>query len=254
MASDYPVYLFLNLGWILIGGFTFVLLMFVTAPYGRHTRDGWGPAVRARWGWILMEGTSPIVFALFFLIGNRTLNPVTALFFILWVLHYTNRSVVYPLRMKHGERPMVLSVAVMGLFFNSVNAYLNGTYLNLFGGAYSLSWMLDLRFIIGIVLFAGGMLINLHSDGILRRMRGQDVGEYAIPRGGFFALVSCANYLGEIVEWSGWAVMTWSLPGLTFAFWTAANLIPRALAHHRWYRERFPEYPDERKAIIPFVL
>jgi hypothetical protein len=254
MASEYPFQFFFNLGWILIGAFTFVLLLFVTAPYGRHTRQGWGPTVQARWGWVLMEGASPILFALFFLIGNQTINPVTALFFLLWILHYTNRSVVYPLRMKDGERPMVLSVAVMGLFFNSVNAYLNGTYLNLSGDRYTLNWMLDLRFLIGIALFAGGMLINLHSDGILRRMRGQVGKKYGIPRGGFFQFVSCANYLGEIVEWCGWAVMTWSLPGLTFAFWTAANLIPRAIAHHKWYRQRFPEYPDERKAVIPFVL
>jgi len=254
MFSRYPVYFFFNLGWIAIGVFTFVLLLFVTAPYGRHTREGWGPAVQARWGWILMEGASPLAFTLFFLVGNQTLNPVTAVFFILWILHYTNRSILYPLRMKHAERPMVLSVAVMGLFFNSVNAYLNGTYLNLLGGRYTLSWMLSLRFIIGVALFAGGMLINLHSDGILRRMRSEEEGRYRIPRGGFFELVSCANYLGEIVEWAGWAVMTWSLPGLTFALWTAANLIPRAVAHHRWYKRRFPDYPDDRRAVIPYIL
>jgi 3-oxo-5-alpha-steroid 4-dehydrogenase 1 len=248
------MYYYLNLGWIVIGVSTFVLLLFVTAPYGRHSREGWGPALQARWGWVLMEGASPVAFALFFLIGNRSLNPVTAVFFILWILHYANRSVLYPLRMKHGERPMVLSVAVMGLFFNFVNAYLNGTYLNLFGDRYGLTWILDPRFLIGIALFAGGMLINLHSDGILRRMRGEVSEGYRIPRGGAFELVSCANYLGEIVEWSGWAVMTWSLPGLTFALWTAANLVPRALAHHRWYQKQFPNYPDERKAIIPYIL
>jgi hypothetical protein len=33
-----------------------------------------------------------------------------------------------------------------------------------------------------------------------------------------------------------------------------ANLLPRALAHHRWYKQRFPEYPSERKAIFPFLL
>ena len=254
MLNAYPLQFFLNLGWILIAAFTFVLLLFVTAPYGRHSREGWGPALQARWGWVLMEGASPLAFALFFLIGNRSLNPVTALFFILWILHYANRSVLYPLRMKHGDRPMVLSVAVMGLFFNTVNAYLNGTYLNLFGERYPLGWMLDLRFVIGVLLFAGGMLLNLRADATLRRLRAQEDEGYRIPQGGFFELVSCANYLGEVIEWAGWAVMTWSLPGLTFALWTAANLVPRALAHHRWYRERFPDYPADRKAIIPYLL
>ena len=43
-------------------------------------------------------------------------------------------------------------------------------------------------------------------------------------------------------------------PGLAFALYTFANLAPRALSHHRWYRERFPEYPADRKAILPFLL
>ncbi len=69
-----------------------------------------------------------------------------------------------------------------------------------------------------------------------------------------FELVSCANYFGEVLEWVGWAVLTWSLPGLTFALWTVANLVPRARAHHAWYQRTFPEYPAKRKAIIPFLL
>jgi protein-S-isoprenylcysteine O-methyltransferase Ste14 len=73
-------------------------------------------------------------------------------------------------------------------------------------------------------------------------------------RGFLFEHVSCPNYLGEIVEWTGWALAAWSLAGLSFAFWTIANLAPRALAHHRWYRERFPEYPPFRRAIVPWVL
>ncbi len=35
---------------------------------------------------------------------------------------------------------------------------------------------------------------------------------------------------------------------------TAATLVPRALAHHEWYRERFADYPPERRALVPFLL
>jgi len=48
--------------------------------------------------------------------------------------------------------------------------------------------------------------------------------------------------------------MTWSLPGLSFAVWTAANLIPRALHHHSWYKKEFKDYPQKRKAIFPGFL
>lgn len=40
----------------------------------------------------------------------------------------------------------------------------------------------------------------------------------------------------------------------TILLWTLANLLPRALAHHRWYGEQFDDYPRERKAILPFLL
>ncbi|MFI5136122.1 MAG: hypothetical protein ACHQD9_09740 [Chitinophagales bacterium] len=48
--------------------------------------------------------------------------------------------------------------------------------------------------------------------------------------------------------------MTWSLPAVAFLIWTCANLLPRSLAHHRWYQQHFPNYPSERKAVIPFVM
>jgi hypothetical protein len=67
-------------------------------------------------------------------------------------------------------------------------------------------------------------------------------------------LVSCPNYLGEIIEWSGWALATWSLAGAAFALYTIANLAPRAVAYHRWYRESFNDYPPARRALLPFIL
>ena len=106
----------------------------------------------------------------------------------------------------------------------------------------------------GTTLFAVGLFITVQSDTILRSLRTPGDSQYRIPQGGFFRWVSCPNYFGELLEWTGWALLTWSLPGLVFAAWTAANLIPRALSHHRWYRQTFPEYPAGRKAVIPGML
>ena len=60
--------------------------------------------------------------------------------------------------------------------------------------------------------------------------------------------------LGDIIDWIGWAILTWSISGLVFAIWTIANLFPRALAHHKWYQEKFSDYPKNRKAIIPGII
>ncbi|MDH5284165.1 MAG: 3-oxo-5-alpha-steroid 4-dehydrogenase, partial [Gemmatimonadota bacterium] len=35
---------------------------------------------------------------------------------------------------------------------------------------------------------------------------------------------------------------------------TVANLAPRAWSHHRWYLEKFPDYPPDRKALIPHLF
>ena len=76
---------------------------------------------------------------------------------------------------------------------------------------------------------------------------------YKVPYGGLYKWISCPNYLGEILVWIGWAIATWSLPGLSFAVWTVANLVPRAWSYHKWYQTNFDNYPQERKALIPLL-
>ena len=114
-------------------------------------------------------------------------------------------------------------------------------------------WLSDPRFLAGAALFVAGLATHAWADEALRRLRRPGEGNYRVPQGGLFRWVSCPNYLGEIVQWSGWALLTWSPPGLAFAVWTAANLAPRARAHHRWYRDRFPDYPPGRRALLPGV-
>jgi redox-sensitive bicupin YhaK (pirin superfamily) len=111
----------------------------------------------------------------------------------------------------------------------------------------------DEHLVVGVALFLVGMGINLWADTALIKLRATGDG-YQIPRGGLYEWISCPNYFGEILEWCGWALATGSLAGVAFAVYTAANIGPRAIDHHRWYRERFPDYPPERRALIPWVL
>ena len=43
------------------------------------------------------------------------------------------------------------------------------------------------------------------------------------------------------------------LPAVAFAFFTFANLAPRAQHHHRWYLQKFDDYPNGRRAVLPFI-
>lgn len=233
----------------IMAAIVFIALFFISAPYGRHVRKGWGLSVDNKIAWILMEAPSPLIFAACFLLGN-TITATTITFLILWESHYLHRAFIYPLQLR-GNRRMPFLVMGFGLIFNIMNAYLNGRYIFTFSASYSVSWLYDIRFIIGIILFIMGYLINRSADRTLRSLRAPDEDNYKIPQTGLYRWVSCPNYLGEIIIWIGWAVATWSLPGLAFALWTIANLAPRARSHHAWYLENFEDYPSERKSLVP---
>lgn len=230
---------------------TALFLLFVSAPYGRHVRKGWGNTIDNRLGWIVMEAPAPLVFAVYFMIGEHR-NTLTALVFLLmWETHYIHRSFIYPFGLRSEGKRMPVVIAGMGLLFNALNGYLNGRWLFTFSGGYPNAWLLEPRFVVGLLLFASGFIINRHADRTLRHLRENGESGYAVPQGGMYRWISCPNYFGEIIEWIGWAIATWSLAGLAFAVWTAANLVPRARSHHQWYRESFADYPRERKALVP---
>ncbi len=232
---------------------TFAALFFVTAPYGRHFRGGWGPSVSSRLGWLVMESPPVFVFGAIFIAGDAALKTAPLCLLGLWQLHYLHRTFVFRVRRRGDHRPMPIVVVALGVVFNVINAYVNARWISHLG-QYSTSWLADPRFIAGAVVFLVGFSINVHADGVLRELRPAGSTEYRIPKGGLYQFVSCPNYLGEIVEWGGWALATWSLAGTSFAVYTAANLLPRALSHHAWYHDTFEDYPKARRAVLPFVL
>jgi len=240
--------------WLSVAAAVFVALFFIDAPYGRYARKGWGPTLPARIGWLVMEAPAALVFAAGFGLGPHH-NATAWVFLALWESHYGYRAFIYPFTLREGDRRMPVAVAAMAVVFNTVNAGLNAWWLFDLSGGYQTSWLLDPRFLAGTVLFIAGMAVNRSADATLRALRepGRRQGRYSIPQGFLYRRVTSPNYLGEIVEWTGWAILTWSLPGSAFAAWTAANLVPRAAANQRWYREQFPDYPPERRALIPGV-
>lgn len=244
----------LLVAWFVLAALSALTLVFVPAPYGRHARRGWGPAIPSTLGWLAMEAPSALVMAALWAAGPRRTDAGACALAALWIGHYVYRSLVFPLVRRGKGRPMPLAVAAMACVFNVGNAYLNGRWLFALGPERGAAWLADPRFVAGVALVLVGFATHARADAILARLRAPGESGYRIPRGFLFEAVSCPNYLGELVEWTGWALAAWSLPGLSFAAWTAANLVPRALVHHRWYRETFPDYPRERRAILPGLL
>jgi len=253
METLYWILLWCQLGLVLP---VLIFLLFVKAPYGKFASDKTG---LFRWdsraAWLIMELPAFLtILVLFLLCPDRSGRRLTTVFLLFWECHYGYRTFVFPLLMKKSRKSFPAYIVFSAWFFNIMNGYINGYFLFFRRPGYEISWLTDLRFIAGAALFLWGFTIHVRSDARLRKLRKENGPGYYIPRGGLYEYVSNPNYLGEWIEWCGWALMTWSLPGLAFAAFTFANLFPRAVANHRWYREHFPDYPARRKAFLPGIL
>lgn len=250
---SYESFRLLNFGWMAIGVITFIALLRINAPYGRHTTPSWGPMISNRFAWFIMELPVLIIVGSYAFLKNANLSAPVFIMAALFCAHYIHRSIIFPLRLHTRHKQMPAVIMGSAIVFNLVNGFLIGYYFRNFAH-YEVTWLSDPRFIGGMLIFLTGMTINLVSDTALISLRKPGENGYKIPEGFLFRLVSCPNHFGEMLEWLGFALLCWNLPALTFFIWTAANLIPRALAHHRWYHQNFPEYPASRKAVIPFLI
>lgn len=241
--------------WIAIGIIIFITLIAtkIRAPYGRHSSDKWGKMINNRLGWIIMELPALIIFPFMTILGPSPKNWFTWLLVSLWLLHYVNRTLIFPFRLKTKGKKMPLTIVFSAIGFNTVNGILNGYYMGYLYRADPEILFSKVNIITGLIIFIAGYIINQSSDTKLIGLRKEKQG-YKIPRGGLFEYISCPNHFGEIIEWTGFAIIAWNLPALSFAIWTFCNLAPRALNHHSWYHEKFEDYPDKRKAVIPFIL
>jgi hypothetical protein len=230
----------------------FFLLFNITAPYGKFLRKGWGPSVRSKWAWMIMEAPSPVLMAFFFISAPYITIP-QIIFICLWLLHYIHRTFIYPFTQSGSNKSYPVILVCMAFIFNIFNGFING-YGVFHLKSYDLTWLGSWQFISGIIIFITGFIINKTADSKLRKLRNGNSSEYVLPEGWLFTYISCPHYFGEIIEWGGWAIMTWSLPGLAFCIFTIANLFPRGMTSHRWYKSEFPDYPAGRKAVIPFVI
>ena len=234
----------------------FVCLYFVDAGYGRFYDKKWGPSVNNRLGWVLME--APVFFAMLalWLFSDRRGDIARLAFLLLFELHYFQRSFVFPLLIR-GENRMPLSIILMGVLFNTLNALMQGGWIFYVSPAemYPPEWLHSFQFFAGTLVFFAGMFINVQSDSIIRHLRQPGDRAHYLPTAGMFRYVSSANYFGEVLEWTGFAILTWSWAGAVFALWTFANLAPRAARIHRRYEEEFPEQFDGEKIkrILPFI-
>lgn len=241
----------------LVGLVVFVALYFVDAGYGKMRSDKWGPAINNKVGWCLME--MPVFVVMLYLWGMSDVKfelPYL-IFFLIFQFHYFQRSFIFPFLLK-GNGKMPLAIMGLSVIWNLLNGYIQGYWLFHLApvyAPYSVEWLCDPRFIVGAVIFAAGWIINMHSDNVIRHLRKPGDTNHYLPKKGLYKYVTSANYLGEITEWLGFAILTWSWAGLSFFWFSCCNLVPRANSIYHRYKHEFADEFDEKrlKRIIPFI-
>lgn len=254
LATVYTIFLIIM---TVIAVIVFISLFFVDAGYGMFQTKKWGPAIPNRVGWVLMESPVFFLMILLFAFSDRTAGTTSLILLILFELHYFQRSFIFPMLIR-GKSTMPLSIIAMGVIFNLLNACMQGGWLFYVAPVdrYTTAWLTTPQFILGTFLFLSGMVINIHSDHVIRTLRKPGDTKHYFPTRGMYRYVTSGNYFGECLEWLGFACLTWSWAGLVFFIWTFANLAPRAKRIQKKYQEEFPEAfaKTNPKAILPFIF
>ena len=245
----------------LIGLVIFVTLYYVDAGYGKMRSEKWVPAINNKIGWFLME--MPVFLIVLYL---WAISPYTVtrrapywVFLLIFEFHYFQRSFIFPFLLK-GKGQMPIVIMLLSVIWNLMNGYIQGFWLfhlapKYFPEMYTTAWLYDPRFIIGTLIFIAGWIINMHSDHVIRNLRKPGDTNHYLPKKGLYKYVTSANYFGEITEWFGFAILTWSFAGLLFWWFSCCNLVPRANSIYLKYEQEFPDEFDRKKLkrIIPFI-
>ena len=234
----------------------FIALFHIKAGYGIFRTKSWGFSIPNKTGWVIMECPAFITMLYMWFTGVTPVNITLLLFFIFFELHYFQRTFIFPFLMK-GKSKMPISIITMGITFNVINAFLIG--YSLFHDSdvskYPDTWIYSPQFIAGTIIFILGIIINLHSDNVIRNLRPEGDTKHYLPQKGMYRFVTSANYLGELTEWIGFAILTQSDAAWIFVIWTFANLAPRAYAIRQQYCKEFgAEAVADKKCIIPFIF
>ena len=247
----------------LLAVIVFIALSFIDVGYGITINKKWGVAINNKIAWLCMEIPVFILMTVLCLSSPRMapLNLSTALvpfiIFLFFQTHYIRRALIFPFLLR-GKSKMPVVVMLMGVLFNTCNAFMQGGWLFYKSPEwmYSVNWLWTPQFIIGSIVFFGGMAINIQSDKIIQDLRKPGDSKHYLPSKGFFKQVTGAHYFGEVIEWAGFALLTWSVSGAVFALWTFANLVPRANAIYNKYKKMFGEdtiKEKKLKRIFPYI-
>jgi very-long-chain enoyl-CoA reductase len=105
-----------------------------------------------------------------------------------------------------------------------------------------------------LLLYVIGELGNLHAHITLRNLRRSGSTDRGIPRGGAFELVTCPNYMFEVLIWVAVMMVTRSLSTALFSLVAFVQMgIWGRKKESRYRREFGGEYRNKRWVMLPGI-
>ena len=269
--DDYNFYI--QIGFLILDIPIFLSLLFIKAYYGKFFNSNSEdsnciqkllrkifPVIPSRISWIIQECPCVFITIFFIIYYYENLNYKNILVISPFLIHYIHRTFIFSFVI-HSSKNNPLEITLMAFTFCFFNAIMINRSIFFLIKDYGDEFLLN--YIFGLAIFLLGIYINIHSDYSMIKQRNANQDEnnkYIIPRGFMYELISCPNYFGELTEWLGFFILSNSFSGLVFFISTFANLFPRAIQYHQWYKNKFKEefVTDkdliQRKAIVPFLF
>ncbi|XP_036364075.1 polyprenol reductase isoform X2 [Octopus sinensis] len=120
---------------------------------------------------------------------------------------------------------------------------------------------LHLLHLLGFLLFVVSSWKQNHYCIMLSNLRKKQANQikntdYYIPDGDLFKFISCPHFLMEILIHVSFSMMSYfsNIPLLSLLLFVITNQLISGFLNHRWYKNMVPSYPQERRAVIPFLF
>ncbi|XP_060190814.1 uncharacterized protein LOC132620129 [Lycium barbarum] len=111
----------------------------------------------------------------------------------------------------------------------------------------------DLKYV-GLMIFFIGICGNFYHHYLLSKLRDKREQGYKIPQGGLFSMVICPHYLFEILDFLGISFISQISLSFSCVVGSTVYLMGRSYVTRKWYISKFKEFPNNVKALIPFVF
>ena len=235
----------------------FILLFYSSNGYGRLSNESNSFLMvneKIAWSVHLLEIVFSFGHIIYYVFFYENYSMTNIVLLMLFCAHYINRGIFYPLFMPSTSKS---KWPIEFLFFSFVWITSNSLIQDrnvLFNSVYEEGYLRSTWFMFGLTVFLIGMIINIHSDYYIIKLKKQNNGDYVIPYGYLYSYITCPNYFGELIEWFGFFLCTQTTGAFIFFLFSCSNLIPKAHKNYEWYKEKFPkDFPKNRKKLVPLL-